>query len=89
MLIENRKYTLTDNAELNIVIHHNRAKVSFMVWDTDAHEWFTVFKTAYAWEDASELLHLAIDLAEKYAPEVVGALQELFAHPDFEGESNV
>lgn len=83
MLLKQNRYKLNDDAELSVAIHHNRAIVSFMVWDTEACEWFSTFKTAYGWENASELLEIAIDLAEKHAPNLVAELEELFSHADF------
>ena len=83
MLLKRNRYKLTNDAELYVDVYHNHARVSLWVWDTEACEWFSTFKTAYGWENASELLELAIDLAEKHAPNLVDNLQELFSHTDF------
>lgn len=83
MFLKTNTYELTDDSKLSVTIHHNRAIISILVWDTEAHEWLSAFKTAYEWENASELLELAIDLAEKHAPNLLDNLQELFSHTDF------
>lgn len=66
MFIKSHKFNLNDAADLTIDIHHNRAHISLMLWDSEKEDWFTVDKTVHGWEDFSELVSIAMDLAENY-----------------------
>lgn len=66
MFIKSHKFNLNDDADLTINVYHNRARISLMLWDSEKEDWFTVDKTVHGWEDCSELLTIAMDLAENY-----------------------
>lgn len=84
MLLKRYEYTLDNGDSLFVEVYHNRAGVCLAVWDNHEEEWYSVSRWVYLWEQPSELLQTALDLAEEHAPDVIPALQVLFSHPDFE-----
>lgn len=66
MFTKSHKFNLNDDADLTIDVYHNRAHIALMLWDSSQEDWFTVDKTVYGWDDFSELLSIAMDLAENY-----------------------